>query len=216
MSLAWFEGVCAEMSRNPRWSTDQITEFRDTDAAHGLCMQFLTESTNDLVIFQVLTVLQYTTVKNWARFEQGDRESIRMCLWTKIVTNHSSLPSYIMGKTLQLFALSWKCGWASESQESRESLLTGISANLIQTGCPEASVVASGLLRATIEEFSSRSGAQIGASLEFHRVSHVAFEAYGLSESMSLALQLLSTSVATLTAQQHQEGGGFLLLLSLL
>ena len=168
-NIQWFTSIVNELQRNPQLATAEISKFRDTDEAHGLCMQFLHETQTPLVQFQVLTILQYTTVKNWNRFTPQDCEAIRTCLWSKIMHHHTQMTPFVLNKAYQLFALTWKCGWSRESQEVKSSLFKSITSNLIQYGNIASSRAAGQVLRAVIEEFASRSSAQIGAPLEFHR-----------------------------------------------
>ena len=183
------------MKCNPQFATKQITDFRDKDIAHALCMQFLHETQIPLVQFQVLTILQYTTLKNWSRFAPDDREAIRICLWSKIMNNHSQMPPFTLNKAYQLFALTWKCGWSREEVNVRNTLFESIQSNLIAINSMEANVAASSILRTVVEEFANRSSAQLGAPLEFHRQAHMAFEEYGLDQVLQLSLHLFSSSL---------------------
>ena len=58
------------------------------------------------------------------------------------------------------------------------------------------------LLRTVVEEFSSRSSAEIGLPIEFHRVAHAAYENLGLDDSMEIAAQALATSFDTVAKLQ--------------
>jgi hypothetical protein len=198
MNLSEFEQLCNALSTNPTLATNQITAFREKDEAHGLCMNFLHESNNPEVQFQILSVLQYTSLKNWARFDVNDRNNIRSCLWSKILGAHASMPQYVLGKAYQVFALTWKCGWDGEPEVTKAQLFDTIQSNLLDMNTPESIRVGAELLCVTLEEFGSRTSAQIGAPLEFHRLAHLAFEKYGLQQSFQIALRLLSSVIGSL------------------
>jgi hypothetical protein len=205
--LVWFEGVCAELQRQPKMATEKIQSFRNTEGAHGLSMTFLHGSNNPETQFQILNVLQFTSLKFWDRFDAADRNSVRTCLWAKILGNHATMPQYVLGKAYQVFALTWKCGWGSEDESAKQALFTTINTNLMAVSSLGAYRAAAQLLQATLEEFGSRSSAQIGASLEFHRVAHVAFEVFGLQQTFELALQLLGKAIAAMPTGAGASNG---------
>ena len=199
----WWEGICEELARNPAAVTKTITDFRDSDQALEASKYFLQPSTGCTANaqFQSALILQYVCLKHWGKLTIIDIQELRTTLWTLIHSSIAagSMPYFALNKIMQVYALLWKRGWHDSDITARQQLFQQIRA-FMQS--PQYMKSGATLLRTVVEEFSSRSSAEIGLPIEFHRVAHAAYENLGLDESMEIAAQALATSFDTVAKLQ--------------
>ena len=199
ITIEWWESVCLELSRNPASATKTITDFRDSDQALEASKYFLQPSTccTPSAQFQAALILQYVCLKHWSKLSLNEIHELRNTLWTLL---HSSLtagtmPSFAVNKIMQVYALLWKRGWQECDSASKQMLFMQIK-SFMQNH--EYMKFGASLLRIILEEFCSRSSAEIGLPMEFHRIAHNAFEENGLDEGLEISTQCLSISFTIL------------------
>jgi hypothetical protein len=195
----WWEAVCQQLNRDPNAATKIITEFRDSDQALQASTYFLQQATgcSPAAQFQAALILQYVCLKQWSSLSVTTTQELRGTLWTLIHTSLSarSMPPFALNKIMQVYALLWKRGWHEIDESQRNELFQQIGAFL---HVPELMKSGSAMLRTIVEEFCSRSSAEIGLPLEFHRIAHMSFEAHGLDNAVSIATECLSFSFSGL------------------
>ena len=201
ITAEWWESVCIELSRNPVGATKTITEFRDTEQALDASKYFLQPTTgcSPVAQFQAALVLQYVCLKHWNKLSAADTQELRGTLWTLL---HSSIaagtmPSFALNKIMQVYALLWKRGWTDSDHNCKQQLFQQIRAFMQKEEYMKAGAT---LLRIVVEEFCSRSSAEIGLPMEFHRLAHNAFHQSGLDEGLEISAQFLSVSFSALSA----------------
>ena len=197
----WWESVCIELSRNPVGATTTITEFRDTEQALDASKYFLQPATgcSPVAQFQAALVLQYVCLKHWNKLSAVDTQDLRGTLWTLL---HSSItagtmPSFALNKIMQVYALLWKRGWTESDHACKQQLFQQIRAFMQKAEYMKPGAT---LLRIVVEEFCSRSSAEIGLPMEFHRLAHNAFHQSGLDEALDISAQFLSISFTALSS----------------
>jgi len=199
---AWWENLVAQLNSNPALVTKTITDFRESDQALEASKYFLQPATGctPSAQFQAALILQYVCLKHWGKLALSDVQELRATLWTLIHASvaAASMPSFALNKIMQVYALLWKRGWHENDAPTRQQLFQQVRAFM---QAPEYRKPGATLLRTVVEEFSSRSSAEIGLPIEFHRVSHGAFENVGLDDAMEIAAQAVAgafDAVATL------------------
>ena len=199
ITVEWWESVCLDLSRNPVSATKTITDFRDSEQALEASKYFLQPSTccTPSAQFQAALILQYVCLKHWNKLSLNDIHELRNTLWTLL---HSSLiartmPSFAVNKIMQVYALLWKRGWQECDDASKQTLFMQIK-SFMQNH--EYMKFGASLLRIILEEFCSRSSAEIGLPMEFHRIAHTAFELNGLDDGLEISTQCLSISLSIL------------------
>ena len=199
ITVEWWESVCLELSRNPVAATKTITDFRDSEQALEASKYFLQPATccSPSAQFQAALILQYVCLKHWSKLSVNEIHELRNTLWTLL---HSSLtagsmPSFAVNKIMQVYALLWKRGWQECDTTSKQQLFMQIKAFMQNH---EYMKFGASLLRIVFEEFCSRSSAEIGLPMEFHRIAHNTFELDGLDYGLEISMQYLSISFSIL------------------
>ena len=199
ITVEWWESVCLELSRNPVAATKTITDFRDSEQALEASKYFLQPATccSPSAQFQAALILQYVCLKHWSKLSVNEIHELRNTLWTLL---HSSLtagsmPSFAVNKIMQVYALLWKRGWQECDTTSKQQLFMQIKAFMQNH---EYMKFGASLLRIIFEEFCSRSSAEIGLPMEFHRIAHNTFELDGLDYGLEISMQYLSISFSIL------------------
>lgn len=201
ITVEWWESVCVELSRNPVAATKIITDFRDSEQALEASRYFLQPSTccSPVAQFQATLILQYVCLKHWSKLSISDTQDLRNTLWTLLHTSLAAgtMPTFALNKIMQVYALLWKRGWPESDIACRQQLFQQIRA-LMQK--QEYMKTGATLLRTIFEEFCSRSSAEIGLPMEFHRVAHNAFDQSGVDEGLEIAVQCLGASFSALAS----------------
>jgi len=196
-NIDWLENICIILSRNPIEATEQLSIFRDSPNALNDCNVLLSDTRlSHIGRFQTTLVLQYTLLKQWPLLNNTDRETLRNSVWSYVeqsIVNEN--PQYVINKLMQVYSLIWKRGWSEYDENEKKSLFDKISSIISNFDGIQYSAV---LLRMTIEEFSTKSSAQVGLPLEFHRISHGLFEGFGLHQSFHIALHMFKVTTDVL------------------
>lgn len=202
----WFEGICAELNRNPQAATKALTEFRESESALAGARSILQQNqppSSPIAQFQATLILQYASLKRWDQIPQSERQELRNMLWGLIhngtVSNHT-VPAFIVNKLIQVYVLLWKRGWHETSHAVRNEIFLHVQ-SFTQNPQGDTNVLKSGaiILRTLVEEFSNRSSAEVGLPLEFHRVSRKSFAVEGLDNSFEIAIATITFLFATAT-----------------
>jgi len=201
-NLKWFEEVCVELNRQPMAATATLTAFREQEFALEAVNSYLSDpSCTPLAQFQACLILQHNSLKNWPRLSGTQKLQLRETLYS-LMNNAiatSSMPPYALNKVMQVYALFWKRDWKDlttgrERDLQKANDIFEYIRRMLQS-TPEAFKHGCILLRVLVEEFSSRSSAEAGLPVEFHRQAHEIFEnAGGLDQSLQLAMQCLSAA----------------------
>lgn len=194
ITLAWFEGICVELNRNPMQATAVLTEFQEQEYALEAVNSYLCDpSCSPPAQFQASLIMQYNSLKNWSRLSSAQKLQLRDTIFSLIGKSiiNSTMPPYALNKVMQVYALFWKRDWKEQSID-QQVLFQQISSMLQST--PEAFRQGCILLRILVEEFASRSSAEAGLPIEFHREAHESFEKQGLDQSIHLSIQTLSAA----------------------
>jgi hypothetical protein len=199
ITVEWWERVCMELSRNPTEATRTITEFRDSEQALEASKHFLQPSTgcSPIAQFQAALIIQHVCLKHWSNLSISNIQELRNCLWTVIQAslNSGTMPSFSLNKIMQVYALLWKRAWQEIDHQCKQELFQHIRA-LMQH--QEYMKVGATLLRTVFEEFCSRSSAESGLPMQFHRIAHNAFEQSGLDDGLEIASHCLLASFSIL------------------
>lgn len=203
-ALEWWEHVCSETTTNPTWATQQINDFRESDDAYNACKAFLQNPTSSpLAKFHAALVLSSVTLnKQWPLLSTTEKRELQMLIWQIISDGiqHNHYPTYVLNKIIQLLALLWKRGWHEYDDILKRESFTSISGVITS---PAHQAIGCKMLRIVVEEFSSKSSAEIGLPLEFHRMSHESFQACGINEALQLSVQSLTNSLATVAQEKE-------------
>lgn len=211
--IQWFDNVCNQLSSEPQKATAILSEFRDSEQAFNVCKTLLpTPKLSSQAQFQAVLILQHSCLKHWNELNKTDKDELKIMLWTVIegAAYTKSLPSYTLNKCIQLYALIWKREWNELDEQGKAVLFHQIVA-LLQHQSQDVNVmkVGASILLVTVEEFNSKSSAEVGLPLEFHRVTRNLYESYGINESFQLALQSVNHSISLVTtAVTTSRGGG--------
>lgn len=192
-NIEWFEKICIILSRDPSQATEQLSLFRDSSNALSDCNTILSDTRlSHIGRFQVTLVLQYSMLKQWPILSALDRETLRNSIWIYIeqsIINEN--PLYVINKLMQVYSLIWKRGWSEYNDNEKQSLFDKIT---LITSNFDGIQYSALLLRMIIEEFSTKSSAQVGLPLEFHRISHSLFESFGLHQSFHIAIHMIKVT----------------------
>jgi len=192
-NIEWFENICIVLSSNPNQATEQLSSFRESQNALNDCHAILSDTRlSHIGKFQVTLVLQYSMLKQWPILNNIDRELLRNSIWVYIeqsIINNN--PSYVINKLMQVYSLIWKRGWCEYNDIEKQSLYDKITLIISNFDGIQYSAL---LLRMIIEEFSTKSSAQVGLPLEFHRISHGLFESFGLHQSFHIAIHMMKVT----------------------
>ncbi len=195
--MAWFEDVCSnQLAVNPRAATDILVEFRDSEGAVESCKCILQcNSLSPSSKFHAASILQYLIIKMWTKFSHDDKYYYKTLLWSLIQINHT-LPVFVVNKFIQSYCLMWKLEWTSESVE--KSLLFSHIMTLCNnpSGDPALIRIGSMILKALLEEFNHKTSVEVGLSLAFHQLTRIAFQNYGLDESLQIGISNINMSLA--------------------
>lgn len=208
--IAWFEDVCSnQLSVNPRAATDTLVEFRDSAGAMESCKCILQcNSLSPASKFHAASILQYLIVKLWTKLSHEDKLYYKTLLWSLIQVNHT-LPLFVVNKFIQSYCMMWKLEWAVESVD--KSLLFTHIMTLCKnpTGDPASIRIGSMILKALLEEFNCKTSVEVGLSLAFHQLARVAFQNFGLDESLQIGISNITVSLAmshaVLTSQNESN-----------
>ena len=201
-TLEWFEGVCAELNRQPMAATAVLTEFREQEFALEAVNSYLSNpACSPSAQFQACLILQHNSLKNWPRLSTAHKLQLRETLFN-LMSNaiaSSSMPPYALNKIMQVYVLFWKRDWkelvASSANGAAASVFfEHVTRIMFQSSSPNSFKHGCILLRILVEEFSNRSSAEAGLPMEFHRQAHEAFETFGLDQSLQIGMQCLSTA----------------------
>jgi len=206
-TLAWFEGICVEIDRNPKKVTASILLFREQDYALEACHTWMrTPECSAIAQFQLALIMQYCSLKNWAHLSAESAQSLRDTLWTLIqnASVNNTMPMYALNKLMQVYSLLWKRGWHNMEAAAQRNIFAQIETLINSTDAKHAIsttafTTGAQLLTTLIEEFESRSTSEIGLPLEFHNKTHENFEKMGLQDCLRLAQLCLNRS----TQQMH-------------
>lgn len=196
--VEWFESVCLEMNTNPLEATKNILQFRDSENALETIQSLLqtpSGSITPMAQFQAVLVLQYSSLKEWNNLSITSKSDIITILWTLIQSSFVSgtMPSFALNKIMQVYGMLWKRKWNDIDINEKQIFLQQISAFLEHA---EAFNFGVKLLRIVIEEFNSRSSAEIGLPIEFHRVLRKSYESYGIDDAFNLSIKCINHSFA--------------------
>jgi hypothetical protein len=162
--LAWFEGLVAQLAKDPRAAGPALLALRRTDGAHELCLRLLRRALSPAARFQALLVLRATLVTRWRTFSPQAIADFQMFLW-ELIASDSVQEAYVLNKLIQVYAVAVKKSWMADGEARRAHYFELVEA-VSGGGSVRALYVASKVLRALVESLALGDGLDEGLSRE--------------------------------------------------
>ncbi len=206
VNLQWFEGQCQELSRNPAAATKKIEQFRESDIALDACKSFLqSNQLSQVAKFQAVATLHVACLSRWLQFQKREHDEWKMLLSTQINdsisrTGAAGTPHFVINKIMQVFVSFWKRSWLECEQHEKDQFFQNISLLLKQSEHTTSGTI---LLRNVLEEFSTKTFAEVNLSYEHHLQIKKSFQTNDLQKVFLLTYLHCSPKPTQKYEHQH-------------
>ncbi|KAI9143999.1 armadillo-type protein [Paraphysoderma sedebokerense] len=171
-----------------------LLRFRKQPNIVAPCIYIIENTSNYLASFQAASALQECILREWTLHAMQDISSLRNRLMDVIGSRQFPRQSlYALKKLYETVAIILKRSYLDDDSLMNDTL--GQARNLFQSPDTRLRIIAAGILKAILDQFSLTKSTSVGLSYEFHHHCKVKFEKNVLRPCFEWILQELFTNV---------------------